>query len=176
MLHASEIQTISENRLRKGVYLWITHADRIPPHIGISVDGHYFSLQVNGKDDVSMEAIFRAIRLKKIPSLFIRLQENGFSGERFLSVKNEYVSINEGVKTCLVPVLDLYGIKSSGFLLPDFLKYLEEKKQVLAYFALNLPPDFGGIKSYSLDDVTKHLKKIQDAERPEHIPAGDRAR
>lgn len=156
--HIGDIQEINERELQTGVYLWITHADRIPPHIGISLDGNYFSLQVHGKDDMEIETIFRAIRLKKIPTLFVRLEENGFDVKRFLTVKNKYTSINEGVKTCLVPILDLYGIKSSGFLLPDFLKYVEENGQISARFGLNLPPGFDGIKSYSHETVYRYLE------------------
>lgn len=174
--HAGHTPGISESELQTGIFLWITHADKIPPHIGVSVNGNYFSLQVSGKDDIGIEPIFRAIRLKKIPALFVRLDESGFSDKRFLSVKNDYTSINESVNTCLLPILDLYGVKSSGFLLPDFLKYLEAEKQIIGYFALNLPADFSGIRSYSLHDVTEHLKKIKHAERPEHIPSGGRTR
>ncbi|MCE3296673.1 MAG: hypothetical protein K0R65_2387 [Crocinitomicaceae bacterium] len=176
MTFRNEYKEITEAGLRQGAFLWITHADRVPPHIGISLDGNYFSLQVHGKDDTEVETIFRAVRLKKIPALFLRLDEGGFSSERFLAVKNEYSAISEAVNTCLVPILDLYGIRTSGFLLPAFLKYLEEKGQILAYFTLNLPPDFTGIKSYSLEDVTRHLDKIKHAERPEHISSRGRAR
>ena len=41
----------SESALKEGFFLWIWHADKIPPHIGCSINGVYFSLKVNGKDD-----------------------------------------------------------------------------------------------------------------------------
>ena len=167
---------INENALQKGIFLWVTHTDKIPPHIGISVDGNYFSLQVSGKDDCPVEAIMRAVRLRRVPSLFVELAPGSLDTKRFLTVKNDYVSINESVRTCLIPVLDLFGLEKSGYLLPDFLKYLEQKQLIVGYFALNLPSNFGGIKSYSLEDVTRHLNKIKDAERAEHISPGDRTR
>ncbi len=169
-------QPLEESALQKGVFLWIAHADKIPPHIGISRQGNYFSIQVNGKDDVEVAPVLRAIRLRKVPVLFVQLQDEVFDANRFLAVKNDYHSVNEQVKTCLIPILDLFGQKSSGWLLPDFLKYLKENQHIVAYFSLNLPPDFGGIKSYSLDDVTRHLNKIRDAQRQEHISSRGRTR
>lgn len=167
-------QKISESELQSGVFLWITHADKIPPHIGISLDGNYFSLKVSGKDDTDTGVIYRTIWLRNIPAVFVRLDERAFSSERFLTVKNEYVSVNKEVTTCLVPILDMYGIKKKECLLADLLKYLEKKQQILAYFTLNLPADFEGIKTYSLEDVTAHLNKIKHAERGKHISESGR--
>jgi len=28
-----------ENELQKGFFLWILHADKVPPHVGCSIDG-----------------------------------------------------------------------------------------------------------------------------------------
>ena len=40
----------NESALNTGCYLCIWHANKIPPHIGILIDGSYFSLKVKGKD------------------------------------------------------------------------------------------------------------------------------
>lgn len=165
----SNIFPVIPENLTQGVYLWITHADKIPPHIGISVDGNYFSLKVNGKDDKDIALIYRTISQKKIPSLFVQLDEKYLDKNRFLTVKNTFVSINQEVKTCLFPILNFLDLSNQSFLLVDLLKYLEENQIIIQYFALNLPADFQGIKKYALEDVTNHLKKIKDAERPKHI-------
>lgn len=165
----SSIKPVVPENLTQGVYLWITHADKIPPHIGISVDGNYFSLKVNGKDDKDIALIYRTISQKKIPSLFVQLDENHLDKNRFLTVKSTFVSVNQEVKTCLFPILNFLDLSSHSFLLVDLLKYLEENQIIIQYFALNLPTDFQGIKKYALEDVTNHLKKIKDAERPKHI-------
>lgn len=165
----SSIKPVVPENLTQGVYLWITHADKIPPHIGISVDGNYFSLKVNGKDDKDIALIYRTISQKKIPSLFVQLDEKSLDKNRFLTVKNTFVSINQEVKTCLFPILNFLDLSNHSFLLVDLLKYLEENQIIIQYFALNLPTDFQGIKKYALEDVTNHLKKIKDAERPKHI-------
>ena len=34
----------------QGLFLWVFHADKIPPHIGISLDGCFFSLKSSGVD------------------------------------------------------------------------------------------------------------------------------
>ena len=44
------IHQFDEVILNKGIYLSVVHANKIPPHIGIVVDGKYFSLKANGKD------------------------------------------------------------------------------------------------------------------------------
>ena len=43
----SRLESISETN---DVLIWIFHADKIPPHIGISSQGFFFSLKSNGKD------------------------------------------------------------------------------------------------------------------------------
>lgn len=162
-------QVIDSQKVEKGIFLWISHADKIPPHIGISSNGNYFSLKVKGKDDTSCETILRTIHLKKVPCLILQLDDTSFDSKRFLTVKNEYTTINQEVKTCLIPILDLFQIKEKAFILYDFLTYLQEKNQIIGYFTLNLPANFKGIKKYSLEDVTIHLDKLKNAERSKHI-------
>lgn len=165
----NDYQIIDSNQIEHGIFLWISHADKIPPHIGISLDGNYFSLKVSGKDDTTYEKILRTIHLNKVPSVVLKLNETSFEDNRFTSIKSEYTSINQEIKTCLIPILDLFKIKEKPFLLHDFLTYLQDKNQIIGYFSLNLPANFTGIKKYSLEDVTMHLNKLKHAERSKHI-------
>lgn len=42
--------------------LWVWHADKIPPHIGFSINSHYFSLKANGRDvNVPIDSIIAVI-------------------------------------------------------------------------------------------------------------------
>ena len=46
-----DYQQIEKNKLLKGVFIWVIHTNKIPPHIGISLNGKFYSLNVNGKDN-----------------------------------------------------------------------------------------------------------------------------
>ena len=55
-------------------YLWVWHADKIPPHLGLSTQSRYYSLKSNGKDqNVCFEKVIQLIDRKKIKTLAIEL-------------------------------------------------------------------------------------------------------
>jgi hypothetical protein len=52
--------------LSKGIYLVITEAKRIPPHIGLMVNGKYSSLTVKGNEvEVQAGVLLKNIMLRK---------------------------------------------------------------------------------------------------------------
>ncbi|MFN5846790.1 MAG: hypothetical protein ACK46O_13885, partial [Flavobacteriia bacterium] len=61
-----------ENELQKGFFLWILHADKVPPHVGCSIDGNYYSLKVSGKDEgVNVAKVQTVIEKKGILTIVI---------------------------------------------------------------------------------------------------------
>lgn len=151
-----------------GVLLWIFHASKIPPHIGISSNGHYFSLKFNGKDkNLSVEHVLKVVRAKKIETVIIELNtpisieqiENQFS-------KFDLAKPNEA--TCLTPITQFFDYKSTDVILSELLEKIQENKFIHQVFGLHLEAEFSGISNYSRTDIQQRLKKLHDSKRETH--------
>lgn len=100
----------SENDLLKGVYIAVIHATRIPPHIGLIIDGKYHSLSIKGQDiNIAVAALVKNTNQRKIPSLFIKIKPHStFSGlylkEHFVTNIQQFPRVDIGVATCLSPI------------------------------------------------------------------------
>lgn len=160
-----------ENLLSKGVYIWVLHADKIPPHVGVSINGKYFSLKVSGKDlDVHFSGVLKIIRKKNIPCLIIPLNTLlDFDRVRYYF---ELLNCAEtGKNTCLTPWVHLIGAPENIGQLSDLLKYLKNKDEFTSVFGLNLTNDYGGIPSYGKKEIDDRLSKLEYAKRSKNIPS-----
>lgn len=165
----NHFKKITEKDFEQGFFLWITHVDKIPPHIGISLNGNYFSIRVNGKDDLESKIVLKSILQKKIPSIFFKLKESEELKKHFFQVKGTYESINTELQTCLTPLLEMFNLKNDNFLVHDFIDFLQRENLIIENFALNLPSNYQGIKMYSKNEVNAHLKSLKNAKRSKHI-------
>ncbi len=105
--------TISEHinlqELSKHTWIVISHASRIPPHVGILIDGNYNSLTIKGHElNVRLEVLLKTIQQKKIETLFIKLAKHPvFSGQYQLEVFQhqiqQFTQVNDET-SCLSPV------------------------------------------------------------------------
>ena len=72
----NNIQSFSLERVLEGIVIWVLHADKIPPHIGISINGLFFSLKANGKDiAVPIENVLDVINRREITLLCFSLSD-----------------------------------------------------------------------------------------------------
>lgn len=159
------VSDINKNQLDFGIYLWIIHADKIPPHIGISYHGNYYSLKISGKDDLDSTAIFKVIELRKIPSLFVKVKEHSLSLEHFWEIKSKYSSIDDEADSCIYPILEMFHVVEEKYLLFELIHFLKKKGDIESIFGLNLPFGYKGIKQYVFDDVLNYLRSLEYAKR-----------
>ena len=148
--------------LNVGSYLCIWYADKIPPHIGISINGSYYSLKVNGKDTaIPINEIVKIINKKNICSVFAEILVNidSIEVERIFS---RYKCAKEGESTCLSPITEMYYLNNQIDILADLLNYFQSKQQIGQLFGLNLIPDFKGILSYNKKDIEARLKQLSE--------------
>lgn len=95
--------------LSKNTWIVILHASRIPPHIGILVDGNYNSLTIKGHElNINIAVLLKTIQQKKIESLFIQLKKHPvFSANYQLEICQhhiqQFIQVNNEA-TCLSPV------------------------------------------------------------------------
>lgn len=101
---------LREASLQKDIWLVAMHANRVPPHIGLMINGNYNSLTIKGHElNVSSEALLKTISQKKIESVFIKLKKNPvFSFDHQLEMLQEMISkfgpVRQYEATCLSPI------------------------------------------------------------------------
>lgn len=141
-------------------YLWVLHADKIPPHVGVSSHGKYFSLKYNGKDEnLSLEHVIQLIERKSIKSLAIRLN-NDYSLEQLNNVFLEFDKTVPNETTCLAPIerlLERPKFEKLVFLLND-LESLGELGKIIGF---HLDKSFAGIPFYTEADIHKRLQFLE---------------
>ena len=141
--------------------MWVFHADKIPPHIGISLDGYFFSLKSSGVDiDLETSQVLRIIRNKRIPSFLIELSQKAISRHP-KEVYETYSKVQAGVDTCLAPIKVILGIKNSTKL-SELLIQLKEDGNIKRVFGCNSAQKLRGIKTYSTADITNRLLHLEN--------------
>lgn len=101
---------VKADEIRRGIYLVLLHANRVPPHIGMMMDHVYHSLSIKGQEiNVSGDALLKNITLRKIPSVFLEIRKhpvfsNAHLGECFGEQVKQFDRVNTKGNTCLSPV------------------------------------------------------------------------
>ncbi|MCE2743444.1 MAG: hypothetical protein LW701_07745 [Fluviicola sp.] len=165
------LNSISENRIdfNKGLFLWILHANKIPPHIGISLDGIYFSLKVNGKDDgIELTKINKIIEAKKIGTFIVEInQEVEINDLKYCFSKHNKVVSNH--TTCLTPIQDVLKLEGEKLILSELLNKIQLNDSLGKVFSLNLESDFKGILAYGKAEIENRLKLLENVKRNKSI-------
>ena len=109
--------------LSKGTWLVVLHASRVPPHVGLMIDGNYNSLTIKERElNVSSEALLKTISKKKIESLFLKIIKHPvFSSDyqlnTFKEQLNQFTVVRQNEATCLSPLKlffeEFYAIKNN---------------------------------------------------------------
>jgi hypothetical protein len=99
-----------EKLLMKNSWLMILHASRIPPHVGIMINGSYSSLTIKGHElGIKAEVLLKTIAQKKIETLAIQLvKQPVFSFDFQKEIVEQYIRQFDKVEahkaSCLSPV------------------------------------------------------------------------
>jgi hypothetical protein len=159
-------KNIDNEDFKLGIFLWVFHTDKIPPHIGISKDGFYFSLKVSSKDEnIPVEKICKLLKTKKIPTLIIKTSENSIKNRHLETVFEKYQTANSDGLTCLTPITEIYFSETQDLILIELLNLLNEAGVMETIFGINLPTDYKGIPAYSRQDIQNRLYQLRHAKR-----------
>lgn len=140
-------------------YLWVWHADKVPPHLGISVEGQYFSLKANGKDQgLSIAAVLTVLNKKQIKTVCFELDAEITLQNLELEFSKYTTTIPHKI-SCLEPIQNLLHIKAASQL-NDLLLELEMRGQIKNTLGFNLPTGFKNFKRYTIEDVHARLKLL----------------
>lgn len=140
-------------------YLWIWNPTNIPPHMGLSVDGAYFSLKANGVDlNSGLKDIIEIVSRKKIPVLAIELAAE-FSLEDCQSVFSKHEKTIANQVTCLNPIKRVLKLESPSKL-AELLAELDERETLGRTTAWNIKETFVELSEYSTEDIHSHLVSL----------------
>jgi len=152
----NNIQSFSLERVLEGIVIWVLHADKIPPHIGISINGLFFSLKANGKDiAVPIENVLDVINRREITLLCFSLSDV-LSEKRVADSFELYDKTIPNKITCLNPIKNILKHDRPTKLV-ELLSLLEEEGRIINVFGLNILNDFSGIKDYDVADIHERL-------------------
>lgn len=164
--HVDGWKSFTEEEINQGIYLWVIHADKIPPHIGISKNGAYYSLKVSGKDEhIAVNTLRGLLDAKKIPTLILKTSENSIRYQQLSEVFDTYTSAEAGRFTCLTPITQIYFSEPQDLILAELLNLLNEAGVLEEIYGLNLSDDFGGIKDYERTQIQQRLEYLNDVKR-----------
>ncbi len=158
-----EIAKIEDSKLipRDGVLLWVWHVDKIPPHIGISTRGSYYSLKANGKDEgLVLSLIESIIEKKKIKTLVFALDRE-FSIEEVDTIFSQFTETVPLKITCLNPIKSLLSFNEAGKL-SELLSALDGNDLILDVYGYNIGNQFGGLEKYTEKDIHSRLIKLSN--------------
>lgn len=155
------IQDIEHKELlQKGSFLWIFHADKIPPHIGISTENHFFSIKSRGRDfGIATSYVFALIERKSVCSLFVELSDLNL--KEVQEVFRKYTAIPEG-SSCLEPINKVIDPVNNFSSVGELLNSLTEKKELLNVYGIHLPEDYEGIPAYGKREIEERIKFLRN--------------
>ena len=141
------------------VLIWIFHVDKIPPHIGISSQGVFFSLKSNGKDSIGTSYVNQISINKGIKLLKIKLRFN-ISSTYIERVYEDYTCATSAECSCLSPIKKALNMPEEVLKLSDLLKVLKERGLITGWDSTNVSQQEAGIRAYDLFDINERLNKL----------------
>ena len=152
------LNSISEFKtdFNKGLFLWVIHANKIPPHIGISLDG------------IELAKINKIIEAKKIGTFIVEInQEVEINDLKLCFSKHNKVVSNH--TTCLTPIQDVLKLDGEKLILSELLNKIQLNDSLGKVFSLNLESDFNGILAYGKAEIENRLKLLENVKRNKSI-------
>jgi hypothetical protein len=165
---------LTDTTLTKGLFICLLHVKRVPPHIGILIDGKYHSLTIKGiEPNVSISALLRTIQQQKIESVFLKISphpvfSNDHMNSIFLELLKKYPQIRSNEVTCLSPLKDFfnefYAINTiKNDMIFDLLKRMAANNFILQAYSLNLSLENNtlSIPVYSQEELNEKINAIR---------------
>jgi hypothetical protein len=150
---------LEDNKVAHGLWIVLYHADRIPPHLMLVSEGHYYSLSVKGNHlGEPVEPMLRYARSKKHKLIFFQVQlpsEIAYSEEFLRSFFKRYIAPEAGKITCLYPIREfLEALSPKGFIHSAFVfelfALLEKSGFSGEHFHLNMDEEWNNQKQIKL--------------------------
>ncbi len=141
------------------VLLWVWNADKIPPHIGVSLGKSYYSLTYKGVEELQTSSMIRKVKRLQIPILFIALEKE-VAPEDVAAIFSKFDKATPGGATCLSPVKSLFSTSDDIVQLASFLGLMEQKGLLKQVNGMFLKPEYDALPSYSWMDIVQRIEVL----------------
>jgi hypothetical protein len=158
------IPLVAKN-LNSGTFLCLFGTDKTPPHLGMVVDGKYYSTSAKGsRVGENVELILRRVNQSAIPTLFIKLDIAEDILKLVIAFEN-YPKLKEN-QTCLLPIkyyINSMGedVTSANFVF-ELIPILLNRKLISNFFSLYMRDSSFELTVYSKEDVVNRIVKLQE--------------
>jgi len=161
--HNSYSITLSNNasteELSYNSWIVILHSNRIPPHIGILINGSYNSLTIKGPEtNVDVSVLLKIIKQKKIETVFIKLKKHpvfslDYQNEIFQIQVKKFTQVKPNEASCLSPIklflTEFYAIQlMEKELLYELVERLKENDYLDKALGLNIKNEMNSKEFY----------------------------
>jgi len=166
--HLRRIENITPllvKNLSKGTFLCLFGTDKIPPHLGLVVDGKYYSTSAKGSRlGENVQLVLRRVKQSKIPTLFIQL-DIADDVQKLVATFENYPKLKEN-QTCLLPIKDYIksigeDVTSANFVF-ELIPILHSRELITNCFSLNMKDTSFELKVYSKADIVNRIVKLQE--------------
>ena len=160
----------SSDRISKGIWIALLHVNRIPPHVGLIINGSYFSLTIKGRENgINLTALEKMIAHKKIECAFVQVSSHPVFSHDFLKDSfelqlNKFDKVEENKATCLSPVKQFFNefyftkLKESD-LLHDTMIELGAQDYIESFCTSEyLKTDELSIPHYTLEELNERIE------------------
>jgi hypothetical protein len=157
------VPLFKDSDLKDGFFLCVLHANKVPPHLGITINGKFYSLKAKGKDvNIPIDRILQVLRKKTIVGLFVKLDPSLVTEEKVKKVFGLLPNSIEGKQTCLAPIKEIVDAPEDVEHIGDLLSYLESDESIIQRITINLPVGFKGIPWYSLTEIKQRIEFLKN--------------
>ena len=140
-------------------WIVILHSSRIPPHIGILINGNYNSLTIKGHElDVDLRVLLKTIQQKKIETIFIKLKKHpvfslDYQKEIYQLLIKQFTQVKPNEASCLSPVklflTEFYAVQLiEKELLYELVERLKQNDYIDKVLSLNIENQINSKKIY----------------------------
>ena len=151
--HLKIIPEFNEN---DGVWLWIFHVDKVPPHVGISLGNFFYSLKSNGKDKIPVKKVIEIIENKRIKSILLNLNFAIKTVDIYQAFA-QYDKAENLMTSCLAPIKNVLNVPENILKLSDLLFFLNHNNAIAGYRYFNVNKSELGILKYGVEDIERRL-------------------
>jgi hypothetical protein len=145
---------LPEQLLQK-TFIWIWNADKIPPHIGVSVEKDYYSLTYRKSEHLLTASMLKKAKRSAIPLVLVEIPREVIQNDLAL-IFSKYNRAVDGI-TCLQPIREVMKLNEVSQL-ANLLSRLELDGQIIRVNGLNLPDTYAGIPDYSMEEILDRIK------------------
>jgi len=159
------ITPLLPKNLNRGTFLCLFGTDKIPPHLGLVVEGKYYSTSAKGsRVGENAELILRRVKQSAIPTLFIQL-DIVVDKHKLAAAFENYPKLKEN-QTCLIPIKDYINSVGEDVTAADFvfelIPILHNLKLISDSFSLYMSGSSFELKVYSKEDIVNRIVKLQE--------------